>query len=120
MKYESTSEIICQSTDRSKKIDRSLYKWPAVVYCWLGFLGADERRPLSTVTSLRADNGRRRNPALTSGRHQWRETVTAEKTTAKSERTPEENGVVDAVTHLVETLAKNAEDLSGPTHKVSV
>lgn len=46
--------------------------------------------------------------------------MTAEKTTAKSERTPEENGVVDAVTHLVETLAKNAEDLSGPTHKVSV
>lgn len=37
--------------------------------------------------------------------------MTAEKNTAMSERTPEQNGAVHAATHLVEILAKNAEDL---------
>ena len=44
--------------------------------------------------------------------------MTAEKATAKNERTAEENGVVHTVTHLVESVAKSADDLRGRLTKV--
>ena len=44
--------------------------------------------------------------------------MTAKRATAKNERTAEENGVVHAITHLVGSAAKNADDLRGQLTKV--